>query len=77
LAQPAVLRTGNGVELRPTAWNAPAGGHHREGILTFAATDENGSPAVTADTTSMELAIRDAASLPERTFRWESGGDGS
>jgi hypothetical protein len=70
LAQLAILRLADGTERRPTAWNAPAGGHHREGTLVFASVDETGSPTVAAGTWGFEVAIRDVAGVPERTFRW-------
>jgi hypothetical protein len=70
LVQLAALRTDAGTELRPTAWNAATGGHHREGTLTFASTDETGNPTVTAETGGFEVAIRDVAGVNERIFRW-------
>jgi hypothetical protein len=56
--------------VRPTGWNAPKGGHHREGTLTFPATESDGSPVIGPDTRSIALIIRDVAGVPERTFRW-------
>ncbi|MBI4302941.1 MAG: hypothetical protein HY665_01185, partial [Chloroflexi bacterium] len=35
----AVLRDDSGKEYRPTAWDSAAGGHHRQGTLTFAYPD--------------------------------------
>lgn len=72
LLQLAVLRTPAGVEVPPSGWDAPPGGHHREGTLTFPTTDADGNPLIDADTRSFELAIRDVAGVPERVFRWES-----
>lgn len=70
LRQLAVLRTDAGREARPTAWDAPAGGHHRSGTLSFPATAADGSPLLGPETRRIELVIRDVA-VPERTFTWE------
>lgn len=71
LLQLAVLRTTAGVEVQPTVWDAPPGGHHREGTLSFPTTSADGNPVIEADTRTFELAIRDVAGVPERVFRWE------
>jgi hypothetical protein len=70
LRQLAVLRTEQGVEVRPSGWDAPPGGHHRAGTLAFPATTPDGQPVLRADTRSLELVIRDVAGVPERTYRW-------
>jgi hypothetical protein len=62
LREIALLRV-DGRELRPTAWDAPKGGHHRQGTLVFPASPPGGS---------MELVIRDVAGIAERSFRWPS-----
>ncbi len=70
LTRLAVLRNERGDEIRPSAWDAPQGGHHREGHLTFA-----GLPAgFLQDTRYIELLVRDLAGAPQRTFRWTIGG---
>lgn len=47
----------------PLAWDGPGpGGHHREGILTFAAI--NPTPPF------VELKIKNIAGIPERALRW-------
>jgi hypothetical protein len=61
LAALAVLRTADGQELRPRTWDAPKGGHHREGTLTFPATNASGP---------IELVIREIGGVPERIFQW-------
>jgi hypothetical protein len=71
LRQLAVLRTGQGVEVTPSGWDAPAGGHHRKGTLTFPTTTGDGQPVFTAATREVVLVIRDVAGVPERTFRWQ------
>ena len=70
LRQLAALRTGDGREARPGGWDAPKGGHHREGTLTFPATFADGSPTIGPSIGTVELVIRDVAGVPERTFRW-------
>ncbi len=70
LRQLAVLRTAQGREVRPSGWDAPKGGHHREGTLTFPATAADGSPMIGPATGILELVIRDVAGVPERVFRW-------
>jgi hypothetical protein len=70
LRQLAVLRTDKGQEVQPTGWDAPKGGHHRQGTLTFPAKTMDGSPLINPSTRSVELVIRDVAGVPERTFEW-------
>lgn len=72
----SVLRCDQGQEYTPTVWEGPGpGGHHRSGVLKFAALDHS--------TSSVEIVIRDVAEVPERVFRWdvpsraESSPDGS
>ena len=70
LRQIAVLRTDQGQEIQPVSWNAPTGGHHRSGTLTFPATLADGTPLMGPNTRSIELIIRNVGGVPERTFRW-------
>ena len=70
LTQLALLRTDRGASARPQSWDAPKGGHHREGTLRFPDTSAEGHPLVTPDTRALELIIRDVAGVAERTFRW-------
>ncbi len=60
LQQLATLRVGD-TELLPTSWDAPKGGHHRQGTLRFPAADTTGP---------VELIIRDVAGVPARSFQW-------
>ena len=69
LQQLAVLRV-DGVEIQPVSWEAPKGGHHREGTLAFPETYADGRTLIGADTTSVELVIRDVAGVAERTYQW-------
>ena len=58
----AVLVDDSGKVYRPTNWDgAPAGGHHREGVLTF-------MPSVPAPK-SIQLKIVNVG-VPERNFTW-------
>lgn len=70
LARLAVLRVDGGPDLLPIRWDAPAGGHHREGTLTFPA-EQSGKPVIGARTRTIELVIRDIAGVPERVLTWE------
>lgn len=70
LAQLAVLRVDGGPDLAPVRWDAPAGGHHREGTLAFP-TEQGGKPVIGAQTRTIELVIRDVAGVPERVFTWQ------
>ena len=66
----AVLRTDDGREVRPNGWDAPKGGHHREGNLTFPTSAEDGSALLGDSTQTITLTIRDVAGVPERSFQW-------
>ena len=70
LRQLAVLRTDRRQEIQPTRWDAPTGGHHRSGTLSFPTTLADGTPLIGSNTRSFELVIRNVAGVPERTFRW-------
>jgi hypothetical protein len=70
LAQQAVLRTDQGLEVQPSGWGAPKGGHHRGGTLTFPATTPAGTPVVSDNTRSIELVVRGVAGVAERRFEW-------
>lgn len=66
----AVLRTDQGTEVRPSGWDAPKGGHHREGVLTFPAQGPNGKAVLGQDARAITLIVRGIAGVPERAFRW-------
>lgn len=70
LARLAVLRVDGGPDLVPVSWDAPVGGHHREGTLTFPA-EQDGKPVIGTRTRTIELVIRDIAGVPERVLIWE------
>ena len=70
LAKLAVLRTGDGREVAPSRWDAPRGGHHRQGALAFPSAGPDGQALLGPTTGSIELVVRDVAGVPERAFRW-------
>ncbi len=70
LRQLAVLRTDQGQEIHPSGWNAPAGGHHRSGTLSFPTTTVSGNPVIGPDTRTITLLIRNVGSVAERVFTW-------
>ena len=61
-----VLRDSQGREFKPVSWNAPKGGHHRSGLLTFSADQ----PISQAGIKYVELSVRDIASA-SHLLRWE------
>jgi hypothetical protein len=71
LKQLAVLRIDGGQEIQPSNWEAPKGGHHRSGTLTFPTADTDGRPLIASSTRTIELVIRDVAGVPERVFTWQ------
>ncbi|MHB1134286.1 MAG: hypothetical protein ACYC4L_18100 [Chloroflexota bacterium] len=71
LSRLAVLRTNDGREVQPLAWEAPKGGHHRQGKLTFPAQAADGAPLLGDGTSAVELVIRGVAGVAERKLGWE------
>jgi hypothetical protein len=64
LAKTAVLVGFGGQRIAPVAWDgAPAGGHHRQGVLRFAPIDPMPS--------TVELQIQRPGESAPRVFRWE------
>ncbi|MDP2931461.1 MAG: hypothetical protein Q8O05_03045 [Chloroflexota bacterium] len=63
----AILRDSSGTEYRPNNWDAPPGGHHREGILTFPVADSLNLRTVKY----VELILRDTAGVKERGLKWQ------
>lgn len=62
----ARVRLDGGGWVAPSAWDAPKGGHHREGTLAFTSVDRASLDAARI----VELEIRDVA-VPSRILRWE------
>lgn len=71
LGQSTVLRIDQEREVAPSGWEAPKGGHHREGKLVFPDKGADGASLIGPDTRVVELVIRDVAGVPERTLRWD------
>ena len=64
LAKSTVLVDATGKQHAPVAWKgAPPGGHHREGVLTFAPIKP--APA------SVELRMQRPGESEQRSFRWK------
>jgi hypothetical protein len=70
LKELAMLRAGRGKEVGPSRWDAPKGGHHREGTLGFPGKTPDGSPIIGPDTREIELIIRDVGGVSVRKFEW-------
>jgi len=70
LKQLAALRVDGGPEVEPIGWEAPKGGHHRSGTLTFPTTRTDGTPLIGPNARTIELVIRDVAGVPERVLIW-------
>ena len=68
LTEMGVLRCDRGQEFEAVAWDGSGpGGHHRSGVLKFAAPDH--------PTSFVEVVIRDVAKVPERIFKWDVPGE--
>jgi hypothetical protein len=67
LAPLAMLSSDNGLTVQAANWDAPRGGHHVSGILSFPAEVEG--TALLAGTSRLTLTIRNV-DVPERTFVW-------
>jgi hypothetical protein len=63
----AVLRNDLSETLTARPWDAPKGGHHREGVLTF----EGDAAGFFADASWIELVITGVGGLRERVLRWD------
>lgn len=63
----AALRNDRGETVPTPSWDAPKGGHHRTGRLTF----EGDSEAFLGGAKWIELVIPDVAGIPARTLRWQ------
>jgi hypothetical protein len=65
LKELARVRLDGGAWVIPTAWDAPRGGHHRSGTLTFGSVE----PHVLAGARVIELEVRDVGA-PSHLLRW-------
>lgn len=68
LAMLATLATDTGRSVQALNWDAPLGGHHVEGVLSFPAMQEDGPILDSATSLILTIVEIDA---PERTFVWE------
>lgn len=68
LAALATLTTDNGLKIQAILWDAPRGGHHVEGNLSFPALPED--MAMLAEATKVTLTILNV-DAPERVFTWD------
>ena len=66
----ATLQNDRGETLTAGAWDAPKGGHHREGALAFAGGDVS---SFLEGAEWIEMTLVGIGDLPERTLRWEVG----
>jgi hypothetical protein len=67
LAADATLSTDNGTSVQATQWDAPRGGHHVSGTLSFPANTNGKSLLDGATVLTLTIQNVDAA---ERTFTW-------
>jgi len=67
LGKLTVLQDDSGNKYQPLSWQAPAGGHHRSGMLIFPLPDS----VRQGKAKYFEIVIRDVDSIKERVFRWE------
>lgn len=67
LAPLATLDADNGISVRAVRWDAPRGGHHVAGVLSFPA--EADGAVLLENTSRLTLTIRDV-DAPERVFIW-------
>jgi hypothetical protein len=66
LKELARVRFDGGAWVSPTAWDAPKGGHHRSGTLTFGSLE----PQALAGVRVIELEVREVG-VPSHLLRWE------
>lgn len=72
LAQMAELSTDKGVVVRPIKWDAPMGGHHVAGTLSFPAIMDGVS--ILDGVTTLTIKMIEVAA-PERIFTWQLTGE--
>ena len=68
----AELTTDSGLSVKPVKWDAPTGGHHVAGTLSFPAIIDGAPLLEGAATITLTLLNVDA---PERTFTWQISAD--
>jgi hypothetical protein len=68
LAALSTLSTDNGISVGAASWDAPRGGHHTSGTLSFSLPSDAGSLFQSAG--KLTLTINDLE-VPSRVFEWE------
>jgi hypothetical protein len=68
LAALATLTTDTGLSIQAAVWDAPLGGHHVSGTLSFPASVED--IAILEDASRLTLIIK-GVDAPERIFAWD------
>ena len=68
LSQLATLTTDTGVSVQANGWDAPGGGHHVSGKLSFPATKDG--KAILEGATKITITIINV-DAPSRTFEWQ------
>lgn len=71
LATLAILEANNGLSVQASSWDAPSGGHHISGVLSFPSTADDST--LLEGASHLTLKIRDV-DAPERTFTWSLTG---
>jgi hypothetical protein len=71
LASLATLEADNGLGVQAVSWEAPRGGHHVSGILSFPSTSDGIS--LLEGASHLTLRIHDV-DTPERAFTWSLNG---
>ncbi len=67
LAELAILRDDEGNEYHASSWDSAAGGHHRQGLLSFPV-----PPSLNQGTTDyIEMIIHNIAGIDERVLKWD------
>jgi hypothetical protein len=70
LSQLALARTDDRLEVQPNAWEAPKGGHHREGTLAFPRVGVDGRELIGPETRELELVIREVGGVSTTVIQW-------
>jgi hypothetical protein len=68
LAALAILTTDTGLTVQADVWDAPRGGHHVSGTLSFPSSLDG--KTILDGATTLTLTIKDV-DAPERTFAWD------
>lgn len=66
----ASLRDDRGRSVAAVRWDAPRGGHHVQGVLTFPGVLPDGSALHGPSTRSLALVVTNVGDVPERRLTW-------